>query len=273
LCCAQHAGDECDDDSPEIDIDLGIESEIGNPVDRGIDPGHVPAQHATDQGAESGAEQREHDRELAVVERYRGIAVAEGFQQADVGALRRYQARQRHVQQEHGHQHEDGRQDRCHGPERRQFVGEKLRGQHPVAAIRAATAMTCEPRVDGEHRVAYVCLRGKTQHYIVERAIDIERAAQRLASHPHHAKALGFGQQRAGRHCEHELRAAGDADDLQHAVSTVDQRTQLHAGRQQIGFGERFVDQDFVVARGVGPASGPQQHIVHARLAIGRQRH
>ena len=57
------------------------------------------------------------------------------------------------------------------------------------------------------------------------------------------------------------------------AIAAVDQRAQLHAGREQIRFGERLVDQHFVVARRIGPAPGAQQHIVDARLAIRRQRH
>ena len=160
-----------------------------------------------------------------------------------------------------------------HRPQRGQLVRQELRRQHAIARIGAAAAVTREQRVDREDRVAHVRLRRESKHDVVERAVDIERAAQRLAPHPHDAEALRLGQHRARRHGEHELRAARDADDLEHALAAVDQRAQLHAGREQVRFGERFVDQHFVVARRIRPASRAQQHIVHAWLAIRRQRH
>ena len=127
--------------------------------------------------------------------------------------------------------------------------------------------MPREPGVDRADRVAYVRVRGESHHDIVERAIEIEGAAQRLPSHPQDAEAFGLRQQSAGRHGEHEFRTARDADDLEHALATIDEGAQLHARREEIRFGKRLVDQHLVVARGVGPASRTQQHIVHARLA------
>ena len=141
---AQYCRDERHDDRPEIHIDLGVEAEAGNPIDRRVDLRHVGADPAADQRAERSAEQRERDRELAVVKRDRGIAVAERLEQPDVRALGGDEPRQRDVQQEHRDQHEDRRQDRGHRPQRGQFVRQKLRRQHAIARVGAASAVPRE---------------------------------------------------------------------------------------------------------------------------------
>ena len=78
---------------------------------------------------------------------------------------------------------------------------------------------------------------------------------ERFAPHPQHTEALRLRQHCARRDRKHELRTARDANDFEHAITAVDQRAQLHARREQIGFGECLVDEHFVVAGRIGPAA------------------
>jgi hypothetical protein len=85
-------------------------------------------------------------------------------------------------------------------------------------------------RIDGLECCPHVGAGCEPQHHIVERAVEIEGAAEGLTSHPQHAEPFRLRQHRAGCHREHEFRAARDADDLQHPLPAVDHRSQPLAG-------------------------------------------
>jgi hypothetical protein len=221
---AGQRGDQGDQDRLQEDERVQLEVQVREAVELLVDAAQPLGEPQAERDPRRQAESGDRQHQAGVVHADLPGRVAEGLQGADLLALGRDQPGDDDVQQEGRHAEKDHREDRRHGLEAAQLLGNEAVAELVLAGVRPEAAVARQHEVDALNHA----LRGgaalQGERDVVERPVHVEGRREGLAVHPQDPVALVVGKQRAGRDRVHVLRRQGDPDDVQPLAMSLDDR-------------------------------------------------
>jgi hypothetical protein len=254
-------------------VRIGLKRQRGQAVHGAVDAGHPFPKHMAQRHAQHQPHAAQQQRHARVVAGYGPVAVAKGFQQADVGPLGGHQPRQRDVEQKRRHRQKNGRQRGRHVAQLRQLFGQKTGRHHAVAPEGFHAAVGRQPVLKGLAHGRVLCRVGEGQHRVVEGTVHVQRPLQLALAHPQHADAGGLREWLARCAHKHKLGRIGHTHQVQPLALAAHHHVHVAAGGQAVGLGKGLVHQRLALCVALGPAARHQQRAVDAGQAVVGQRH
>jgi hypothetical protein len=216
------------------------------------------AQAEAQHGAERRADRRDDERHLEIVTPDREARVAERLQRRDLLALGAHQAREDNVEDERRRREEDRRRHERHCAQVAELVRDELVRRLVVASVRALPAVRGGDAIDLVEDRALRSAGRERYCDVVERAVEIERWCHLAIRHPENREVALVGKKVAGPHLIDVLGRERESDDREFLQPAVDDRAQLGAGLEAVGFGECLADQRLGFAQRIGKSSAAQ---------------
>ena len=243
---ADHRRDQRDDPRSRVDVRVVLEEQEREVEEVGVEARQPVAEPCARKKAQHDPNAGDSQHELHVVAGDGGRTIADRLQQADLLALQRDQAHQRHVDEERRHQEEDRRDHPAQGVELLELGVQEGMGELVLAAVGAGAAIAGEQTVQLLDHAGLGGARQQLQAHRIEGAVEIEQRRRSLLRHPHDRKAAVVGHQVAWPQRVDELRRQGDAHHLQLALLAVEDGLDGGAEAEAMRPGERIVDGDLV---------------------------
>lgn len=199
-------------------------------------------------------------------------AVAKGFENGYLIALRADQPLEHHIEQKSRHAQKNGGEHARHGAQGAHFFVQEAVGRLVHAPDGALAAVARQRAVERINHLALVGLRSQLGRDLVERAIHIHGGGQRPLRHPHNGKALVIRKAGVGIDLVQIFGRRGNARNREQLRAPVHGDAQLPARRQLVRLGKGIADQNAADGIGRRHLARAQVNAVLQGLAAGRQR-